>query len=211
MNLMRLILAGAILLISTPSFAQEWIEYKDREELFQINFPGQPAVRDATYKSEQGEDLPARVYTAKEGPATYTLTVVNYKDAEGGDWRGAQIWSAHQIRKRGGEVTYEAYQQTDRIAGIQIQITNKDDTRSYVGIYPHMRRLYIMEASAPPDYPPPADFPQTLAILDEQGRAIRYQLDDEGNRIKRVFADEQYDERFKHLEQLNEVGPLRER
>jgi len=208
MNLMQLILAGWILLIASPSFAQEWIEYIDRGELFQINFPGQPTVRDTTYKSETGEDLPARVYTAKEGPATYTLTVVNYKDAEGGDWRGAQIWSAVQMRKRGGEVTYEAYAVTDRIAGIQLQITNRDATRSYIGIHPHMRRLYIMEAAAPPDYPPPSDFPQTISILDEQGRAIRYDLDDEGNRVRRIFADEQYQEEFRHLEGANEARPI---
>ena len=107
MNLVRLILAVFILFVSRPSFAQEWIEYKDRQEHFQINFPGQPTVRDTTYKSELDEDLPTRVYTAKEGPATYTLTVVNYKDAEANDWRGAQIWSAWQMRKRGGEVTLE--------------------------------------------------------------------------------------------------------
>jgi hypothetical protein len=208
MNFMRLIMAVAILLLSGPAYAQEWIEYKDQRELFQINFPGQPTVRDTAYKSELGEDIPARVYTAKEGPATYTLTVVNYKDAEANDWRGSQIWAAWQLRKRGGEVTYEAYQQTDRIAGIQIQITNKDSTRSYIGIYPHMRRLYIMEASAPPDYPPPADFPQTISILDEQGRAIRYELDDEGNKVKRVFADEQYEEQYRYLEGANEARPI---
>ena len=207
MNLARLILAVFILFVSRPSFAQEWIEYKDRQEHFQINFPGQPTVRDTTYKSELDEDLPTRVYTAKEGPATYTLTVVNYKDAEANDWRGAQIWAAWQMRKRGGEVTLETYAQTDRIGGIQLQITNPDRTRSYIGIHPHMRRLYIMEASAPPDYPPPSDFPQTISILDDEGRAIRYDLDDEANRVKRIFADEQYEEQFKHLEGLNEVLP----
>ncbi len=183
MKLIRLISAGFILFMSAHSFAQEWIEYIDRAELFQINFPGQPTVRDITYESELGEALPARVYTAQGGPATYSLTVVNYKDAEPGDWRGAQIWAAWQIRKRGGEITYEAYQQTDRIQGIQLQITNRDTTRSDSGIYPHERRLYIREASAPADYPPPSDFPQTLSILDEQGHRIRYNLDDEGNRI----------------------------
>ena len=183
MSLIRLISAGLILFMSGPSFAQDWIEYVDRAELFQINFPGQPTVRDIGYESEMGETLPARVYTAKGGPATYSLTVVNYKDAEPQDYRGAMIWAAWQMRKRGGEVTYDAYAQTDRITGIQLQITNKDTTRSYIGIHPHMRRLYIMEATAPADYPPPSDFPQTLSILDEQGHRIRYNLDDEGNRI----------------------------
>ena len=207
MNLIRLISAGLILFMAAPSFAQEWIEYINREDRFQINFPGQPSVQNITYPTESGEQVPARVYTAKEGPATYSLTVVNYKDAEPNDYRGATIFATWQFYKRGGEITYMAYAQTDRIQGIQLQITNKDGTRSYIAVHPHERFLYIMEASAPPDYPPPSDFPQTIAILDEQGRAVRYDLDEEGNRVRRIFADEQYQEEFKHLEGLNEVGP----
>jgi len=183
MRLIRLLSAGWILFVSAPAFAQEWIEYVDRKEHFQINFPGQPTVKDIQYLSEDGEMLPARVYTAKEGPATYSLTVVNYKDAEAGVYRASTAWAAWQFRKRGGEVTYDAYAVTDRIAGHQLQISNKDGSRSYIGIHPNGRRLYIMEASAPPDYPPPSDFPQTISVLDEEGHRIRYELDDEGNRI----------------------------
>ena len=186
MRLSRIIPAALILLVGGASaFAQEWIEYVDRKEFFQINFPGQPTVKDISYKTESGETVPAKVYTAKEGPATYTLTVVNYKNAEGGDYRGSTAWAAWNFRKRGGVVTYDAYAQTDRIIGHQLQLTNPDKSRSYIGIHPNARRLYIMEASAPPDYPPPSDFPQTISLLDEQGRRIRYDLDDEGNRVGR--------------------------
>jgi len=178
--------AGLILFVAGPAFAQEWIEYVDRSEFFQINFPGQPTVRDIQYKTESGETVPAKVYTAKEGPATYVLTVVNYKNAEAGDYRGSTAWAAWNFRRRGGQVTYDAYAQTDRMAGIQLQITNPDKSRSYIGIHPNLRRLYIMEATAPADYPPPSDFPQTISVLDDQGRRIRYNLDDEGNRIGRA-------------------------
>jgi len=185
MRLFRLIAAAAaaVLFVAGPLFAQDWIEYVDRKEYFQINFPGQPTVTDIKYKSEMGATLPARVYTAKGGPATYILTVVNYKDAEGGDYRGSTAWAAWNFRKRGGEVTYDAYAVTDRMAGHQLQITNKDKSRTYIGIHGNLRRLYIMEASAPADYPPPSDFPQTISVLDAQGRRIRYELDDEGNRV----------------------------
>jgi hypothetical protein len=184
MRLIRLVSAGLVLLVSTPAFVQEWIEYVDRKEFFQINFPGQPTVTDSQWVAESGAMVPAKVYTAKEGPATYVLTVVNFKDAEANDYRGSTAWAAWQFRKR-GQVTFDAYQQTDRIAGIQLQLTNPDKSRSYIAIHPHARRLYIMEATAPPDYPPPSDFPQTISILDEQGHRIRYELDDEGNRVGR--------------------------
>jgi YD repeat-containing protein len=189
MRLIRFVSAGLILLVSSPASAQEWIEYVDRGEFFQINFPGQPTVKEIQYKTESGEAVPAKVYTAKEGPATYVLTVVNYKNGDVNDYRGSIAWAAWQFRKRGGEVTYDAYAQTDRIAGIQLQITNPDKTRSYIGIHPNARRLYIMEATAPPDYPPPSDFPQTISILDEEGHRIRYELDDEGNRVGRAGDD----------------------
>ena len=182
MRLIRLVSAGLILCVSAPAFAQEWIEYVDRKEYFQINFPGQPTVKEIEYEAQSGDAVPAKVYTAKEGPATYVLTVVNFKGADGNDYRGSVAWAAWNFRKRAREVTYDAYQQTDRIEGHQLQLTNPDGTRSYVGIFPHMRRLYMMEASAPPDYPPPSDFPQTISILDDKGHRIRYELDDEGNR-----------------------------
>ncbi len=210
MSPIRLLSACLILFVSTPSFGQEfpeWIEYVNRQEFFQINFPGQPTVTELSYDTQSGDTIPAKLYTAKDGPAIYSITVVSYKDAEGGDYRGSTDWAAWNLRKRGGEVTYDSHAVTDWIAGHQLQITNPDGTRSYIGIHPHMRRLYIMEATAPPGYPPPADFPQTISILDEQGRAIRYELDDEGNRVRRIFADEQYAEEFRHLEGLNEVRP----
>lgn len=181
---------GFVLLFSGLGFAQEWIEYVDRKEHFQINFPGQPAVKDITYQGEDEETLPARVYTAKDGPAIYELTVVDYKDSEtvagAGGYRGSTSWAVWNFLRRGGMLTLYAYHLIDRIAGVQLQITNPDDTRSYIGVIPHMRRLYIMEATAPPDYPPPSDFPQSIQILDDQGKRIRYELDDEGNKVGRV-------------------------
>ena len=186
MYLSRLLLAGSILWAAAPVVAQEfpeWIEYVDREEFFQINFPGEPTVAEISYETQSGATVPGKVYTAKDGPATYVLTVVNFEGAEGGDYHGSTAWEAWNFRKRGGEVTFDAYAVTDRIRGHQMQITNPDGTRSYIGIHPHMRRLYVMEASAPPGYPPPSDFPQTISILDENGHRIRYNLDDEGNRI----------------------------
>ena len=153
MYLARLLLAGSILLGAGPAVAQEfpeWIEYVDRKEFFQINFPGDPTVTEISNETRSGDMVPAKVYTAKDGPATYVLTVVNFEGAEGGDYHGATAWEAWNFRKRGGEVTFDAYAVTDRIAGHQLQITNPDGTRSYIGIHPHMRRLYIMESSAPP-------------------------------------------------------------
>ena len=186
MRLIRLISAVFILWIAGPAFAQDWIEYVDRAERFSVNFPGEPTVRDTTYISEHGATLPARVYTAQGGPVRYSMTVVNYAKADATDFRGSMAWEAWSFRKRGGEITYDAFTQTDRIEGHQLQITNADKSRTFVAIHLHARRLYTLEATVPPGWPPPGDFQQSLVILDEQGNRIRYNLDADGNRTTRV-------------------------
>ena len=99
--------------------------------------------------------------------------------------RGSIAYAAWNFRKRGGEVTYDAYAQVDRIEGHQLQITNADQSRTFVAIHLHARRLYILEATVPPGSPPPVDFQISLYILDEEGKRIRYNLDHDGNRTTR--------------------------
>ena len=186
MRLIRIIPAALILFISGPSFAQDWIEYVDRAERFGVNLPGKPAIKDIMYTSEEGSSLPARVYTVQEGPRRYSVTVVNYATAGPTVIRASIAHAAWNFRKRGGEITYDAFAQVDRIEGHQLQITNADKSRTFVAIHLHARRLYILEATAPPGSPPPGLFQQSLMILDEQGNRIRYELDADGNRTTRV-------------------------
>ena len=69
--------AALILAMSAPSFAQEWIQYQSRTDLFGVNFPGEPKVQDITYPTEYAITLPGRVYSAVSGPSRYSVTVVN--------------------------------------------------------------------------------------------------------------------------------------
>jgi len=184
MGLMRI--AALMLVFSGLSFGQEWAEYLNREDKFVVIFPGQPNVRSITFKSEFEKDLPAKVYSAQAGPSKYVITVVDYKDAVVGDYRGSVAWAAWQIRKRGGEIQHDGFNANDRIEGHQLHILNPDKTRTLVAIHPYARKLYILEATTPADYPPGADFQQSLVILDGEGKRVRYELDDDGNRTTRV-------------------------
>ena len=82
MRLVPSVTASFVLLVSMAVFAQEWIEYSSRADLFFVNFPSQPQVRDISYTSEFGATFPARVYAAEQGPSRYSVTVVDYTDAE---------------------------------------------------------------------------------------------------------------------------------
>jgi len=82
MRLIPLVAAAITLLTSGPCFAQDWIEYANRADFFSVNFPGEPKVRDITYRTEYSLTLPARVYSVENGPARYSVTVVDYASLE---------------------------------------------------------------------------------------------------------------------------------
>ena len=189
MRLTRPVALVVVLAAASPSFAQEWTEFIERTERFSINFPapGQPTIKEFTYPPQRGKPLPARSFTVQDGPRRYSVTVVNLVTlTQPSDVRGSVAWEAWNFRKRGGEITYDAFAQVDRIDGHQLHITNADGSVAFVGIYQHGRRLYILEAVGPAGFPGGMHFQQSLMVLDEKGERIRYEQDVEGNRTTRV-------------------------
>ncbi len=194
MHLAKLILAASALLLSSPSVGQGWIEYVSIADRFTMYIPGEPDVRDISYASEYGVVFPARMYSYEDGPSRYSITVVDYTDSEGihsersnktsaddgslywaVDVLGSIAYAAWNIRKRGGEVTHDAWHYIQRVEGHQLQVTNADRSRTYAGIYLHETRLYILEATVPPGSPPPIIFQQSLSLLDDEGNTFNYE------------------------------------
>jgi uncharacterized membrane protein YgcG len=56
-----------------------------------------------------------------------------------------------------------------------LQLTNPDASRSYVAIYLHENRLYVLDATVAKGQPPPLIFQQSFAMLGPDGNSIRYQ------------------------------------
>ncbi len=193
MRLLRLISVSLILCSVGPSFAQSWIHYSSTTDLFSIQTPGELAVQDISYPSEYGAIFPARAYSYEDGENRYSVTVVDYSDAQRIhtertnrteadspslyweiDVRASVAYAAWTFRQRGGEVTYDAYHYIDRVEGHQLQITNTDRSRTYAAIYLLDSRLYVVEATVSPDSVPPGFFQQSLEFIDEDGNAVRY-------------------------------------
>jgi hypothetical protein len=190
--------AGIVAVVSALSaagpFAQapEWIVYVDRAERFTVNFPSQPTISERMYEPQRGPMLKARVYTVQDGPRRYTVTVVNYAGANVNDVPHAVAWEAWNYRKQGGDITYDSFANVDRINGHQLHITNADKTLTIVGIYLHARRLYILEGRVPPNTPGALQFQQSLQVLDEEGKRIRYNIDDNADRTTRAATSDVY-------------------
>jgi hypothetical protein len=92
--------------------------------------------------------------------------------------------AANAFRTRGGTVTYDAWLDIEKVEGHQLQITNPDQSRSFIAILLNAARLYILEATVPRGYPPPVLFQSSLGFLDEDGRRVRYQVDADGQRTR---------------------------
>ena len=203
-RLIPVVAAAFILSIQGPAFAQEWTEFASRDDRFTCNFPGQPKVTETTWTSEYGAALPARVYSAESGPSRYSMTVVDYNQAQrilterakacpvgaetcrggGGatgegywkvDVRGAIAYATWKLMQRDAKVTHLMWNFMDLVEGHQLQLTNADKSRTFASIYMHENKLYLMEATVPAGYPEPGLFQQSLGWLDENGIGLRYQ------------------------------------
>jgi hypothetical protein len=149
--------------------------------------------------TEYGLTLPARAYSFVDGGSRYSVTVVNYTNAEklhgerakkcqeaGGDgdtcfnhwWndvRGAIAYASFAFMQRDAKVTHFANYSADLVEGHRLQLLNADRSRTFAVIHMHEYRLYILEGTVPARVPPPALFQQSLGFLDKDGKRIRYE------------------------------------
>src|SRR5437868_2137474 len=197
MHLMRIISIASVLSIAGPLFAQEWIEFASREDRFTCNFPTQPKITETTYRSQHEADLPARIYTTAEGKSRYSVTVVDFNQAqriltekakscpagaepclggpgEEGHWkadiRGAVDHASWQLIQQDGQLTLLIWNTFHTVQGLQLQPTNNaDKSRTFAGVYMHENRLYIIEGLVPAGYPEPGLLQHSLGWLDDKG------------------------------------------
>jgi len=91
------------------------------------------------------------------------------------DIRGALVWASWQFMQRDVKVTHYMWNFIDLVEGHQLQLTsNVDGSRTFVSIYMHLNRLYMMEGTVPAGNPPPGLFQQSLGFVDAEGNSIRY-------------------------------------
>jgi hypothetical protein len=194
MRSVHVIAAVCLLLAAKPSFAQkEWADYRNLDDHFAINAPGDPTVGTTTWKSEYDSMFPEKVYRWQDGANKYSVSVVDYSNSEAtfyanhhsDDFQAAAYWqidilgsiqyAATQYRmKPGVKVTFDAFHYINLVTGHQLALTNPDGTKTWVAIYLHENRLYILDATVTKTSPPPIIFQQSLEFLDSDGKSIRY-------------------------------------
>jgi len=187
-----------------PGLAHAWIYYTNIDDLFLINFPREPEVREFEHISEYQARLPAREYFVEEENGTrVSLTVVDFNNAFSKyeeiedktddinlrtmwiyDQRGSMAYEAAKLRQQASEVVYDGWHHIDRVEGLNLVLDNADGSTTYAGLYLHARRLYILNATVPEGGIPQGLFQQSLGFLDETGDQIRYWITPEGLRTR---------------------------
>ena len=90
------------------------------------------------------------------------------------DVRGALAFATFKFLQRDAEVTEFNVEFQDVVEGYGLQLTNRDESKTYVYITMHENRLYILEGTTPKGYPAPSLFQGSVGFVDEKGRGIRY-------------------------------------
>ena len=82
MRITSLMIVLCMLMFARPVLAQSWAEHENRVDRFAVPAPGQPKVETITWDSDYGARFPGRVYTWAQGRTRYSVTVIDYSDAE---------------------------------------------------------------------------------------------------------------------------------
>jgi hypothetical protein len=171
------LIPGALALtMSGVALAQvEWSEFVNREDHFTVNFPGDPAREDLSYKTAKGTTLPGHVYKAKDSRGNYVMTVVDYQTASEDELKAAIQEAANVVRAK-GKVTHEDTGGLDGHPTQRITVEMPNQRRLLAAVLvSREKRLYISEADTAMDAPPAAQYQASVQVLDDNGVRIRYQ------------------------------------
>ena len=169
-----LIPALAVLTLSSICSAQTFTEFASCEFRVGANFPGMPMAQDISYISVNGVSVPAGEFSAESDSGRFVLTAVDFS---GNEIDMQQAWDhAAEVLRQKGEVLFEADDNLeDNIPARQFSLAEENGDRLLATAYMYDRRLYIMEAAAPPGAPPSAQavhFIQSIMVLDASGREV---------------------------------------
>jgi hypothetical protein len=125
-------------------------------------------VRDITYTSRNGANLPARQFYVDRGMNRYSVTVVAFPTGAAVDEASIEFAAAN-LRKL-GEVRFQAEGAYDPgFPGRQLNIFQPNNRQLRASVYMADHHLVITEANAVVDDLPAIQFEQSITIIDDKG------------------------------------------
>jgi hypothetical protein len=142
--------------------------YVNCEYRVAAQFPSEPKVRDITYR-DGTRNAPARQFYVERDTGLLSVTVVYF--ADGPDLDPQFIANAAETLRGRGEVRYDfpVFYDDPGIPGRQLQIALTNGRFLHGSVYMAKHRLYITEATSPPNDFPALLFSQSVSLIDEKG------------------------------------------
>jgi hypothetical protein len=137
---------------------------------FAVIFPdgARPMMRDITYASRTGANLPGRQFYVERGMNRYSVTVVAFPTGAAVD-EASIDFAATNLRKL-GEVRFEAAGAYDPgFPGRQLNIFQPNNRQLRASVYMADHHLVITEANAVVNDLPAIQFEQSITIIDDKG------------------------------------------
>ncbi len=137
---------------------------------FAVIFPdgARPMMREITYASRNGENVPARQFYVERGMNRYSVTVVPFPTGAAVD-EASIDFAAVNLRKL-GEVRFSAEGAYDPgFPGRQLNIFQPNNRQLRASVYMADHHLVITEANAIVNDLPAIQFEQSITIIDDKG------------------------------------------
>src|SRR5579864_1812211 len=139
-------------LVAGPALAQSWQEFDYPDTNITLTFPGTPVVGSGTYTTG-GVSLPETTYTLKQTGRVFEMEVVDFSSTtiSKADAIKAAVaaWSAK------GKVVEDTFARIDNDFGRNLNVAQKDGSRSVGSIYFLNRKLYIIQGVSLKNDPDP--------------------------------------------------------
>jgi hypothetical protein len=145
--MVRFIATAVALFFTGAALADDWKEYENRDYSFTIHFPVDPTVETAAYQAPDGRSFPAHLFSAKQGTATFKVTMVEKPGEETGP-DAAVVKEATRAVAGGDTVKFDIPHRVRAVYGRQLGIAGANGGYSYVALFCRNNRLYQVEGDA---------------------------------------------------------------
>jgi len=166
------LVAALFVLVSVPASAQGWAEYRNTDEGFLVNLPGEPKVETIAYTTLSLTPVPARVFAAAEGMNRYSMTVVDLTSSAVDDDGTKAMAHEASVQRRRGQIRFDESSELDGIHGHQLSIVEPSGRRVLIQLYYYNHKLYIAEGNTAPDAFEAALFQTSVAMIHPDGRVV---------------------------------------
>lgn len=164
---------AATLFVSVAAFAQSESgrTYTNADYGFEAYFPDAPQLREITYTTREGNEVPASQFYVERGTDHYFVTIVNLADGPVVDF-DAFDHAVEQMRAL-GEVRAEVEVAYDPgIPGWQLSVMQADGRLMRGSVYMHNHTLFFTQATTAPGDFDALRLEQSIVLLNPDGSLV---------------------------------------